>query len=289
LAARNQFIERESKLMSQIVQDFSTPDLVTILEENMFSYFIRYARSPLCTLYEDSDLIRFSSNVRYPYYNAVFRAQLQLEQIDSSIQKHLDYFSAKELPMFWWTGTTTEPTNLGNYLEAKGLELVNNMPVMAIDLLSLPEKLVLPQELTITQVQDTETLKYWVKIGMISFEVPDTEFDAVYELELSLGINSDEYIRLIGCWKDSPVATSAVYFNAGIAGIYFVSTLPEARKKGFATGLVLAALREARTKEYHIATLQASEMGANIYRKLGFQEYSKMGLYLWTGQTNGVI
>jgi GNAT superfamily N-acetyltransferase len=275
--------------VSQILQDFSTPDLVSVLEENMFSYFTRYGESPQCELYKGSDLIRFSSKVRYAYFNAIFRAQLQPEQIDISIQQNLDYFIAKQLPVFWWTGPTTEPTNLGTYLEAKGLQLINNTPVMAIDLLALPEKSALPEELTITQVKDTETLKHWVKVAMIGFEVPDTEFDALYELELSLGINSDEYTRLIGWWEDSPVATSAVYLNAGVAGIYFVGTVPEARRKGFATALVQAALQEARTKGYRIGTLQSSEMGVNIYRQIGFQEYCKMGLYLWAGESNGVI
>jgi hypothetical protein len=37
-------------------------------------------------------------------------------------------------------------------------------------------------------------------------------------------------------------------------------------------------------KKYRLATLQASEMGANVYRQRGFQEYSKMGLYLWSGK-----
>jgi GNAT superfamily N-acetyltransferase len=274
--------------VNQILQDLYTPNLATILEKNMFSYLTKYGQSPLCELYEGSDLIRFSSKVRYPYYNTIFGAQLESEQVDSTIQQHLNYFTAKQLPMFWWTGATTKPTNLGNYLEAKGLQLVNNTPVMAIDLQTLPEKFALPLELTITQVQDSETLKHYVKIAMISFEVPDTEFDAVYDLELSLGIYSDEYIRLIGWYEGLPVATSGVYFNSGVAGIYFVGTVPEARKKGFATGLVRAALQEARNKKYRIATLQASEMGANVYRQIGFQEYSKMGLYLWSGKADGV-
>jgi predicted GNAT family acetyltransferase len=39
--------------------------------------------------------------------------------------------------------------------------------------------------------------------------------------------------------KPIPLAISALYLDAGVAGIYFVATLPEARGKGFATQLVL--------------------------------------------------
>ena len=65
---------------------------------------------------------------------------------------------------------------------------------------------------------------------MVGFEIPDEIFDDLFELELSLGIHSkQEYIRFLGWWKGSPVATSALYLDAGVAGIYYVATLPEAR------------------------------------------------------------
>jgi predicted acetyltransferase len=62
--------------------------------------------------------------------------------------------------------------------------------------------------------------------------------------------------------------------------------MPEARGQGFAKALVLTALHKAYTLGYHVATLQASQMGVNIYRRIGFHEYSKIGAYLWTGQLN---
>ncbi|WP_127082843.1 GNAT family N-acetyltransferase [Dulcicalothrix desertica] len=64
----------------------------------------------------------------------------------------------------------------------------------------------------------------------------------------------------------------------------YVGTVPLSRKKGFATALIKAALQESRAAGYRIATLQASFMGMNIYRQIGFKEYSQIGLYLWTGK-----
>jgi GNAT superfamily N-acetyltransferase len=145
----------------------------------------------------------------------------------------------------------------------------------------------LPENLEITLVNDIESLKHWVRIAMVGFEIPDDIFNDLFELELSLGIDSkQQYIRFLGWWKGLPVATSALYLDAGVAGVYYVATLPEARRQRFATSLVLAALRKARALKYCVGTLQASEMGVNVYTQIGFQEYCKMGLYLWTGKAS---
>ncbi len=45
--------------------------------------------------------------------------------------------------------------------------------------------------------------------------------------------------------------------------------------------MTLKTLHAARAKSYRVGVLYASEMGANIYIKMGFKEYCKIGQYLW--------
>jgi GNAT superfamily N-acetyltransferase len=274
--------------VNQVLQDLSTPNLVTALETNMFALFRDYGRAPHRELYCGSELIRFTTGVPFPFFNGVLGAQIQPDRIDATIAETLNYYTAQQVPMFWWTGPATQPPDLGTYLEAHGLIHKGELPIMAIDLSILPEEQPLPIELAIAQVNDIETLKHWVQITMVGFEVPDEIFDAVFELELSLGIepNQPSSRRFLGLWEGSPVATSELYLSAGVVGIYYVATLPQMRGKGIATAMVLAALREARALGYHVGTLQASQMGVNVYRRIGFQEYCKIGFYLWTGEPN---
>lgn len=269
--------------MNQVLRDLSTPDLITVLENNMFAYLANYGRAPHRQIYWGDDLIRFSTGISYPFLNGVCRAQLHPDQIDASISETLNYFSAQQLPMLWWIGSQTQPQDLAKYLEAHGLNYSAELPVMAIDLSTIPEELPVVKDLAIAQVKDSETLKHWARAAAVGFEIPDTEDDAFSELELSLGIDSQEYIRFIGWWKGLPVATSALYLDPQVAGIYVVATIPEARGNGFATALVLTALQRAYALGYHLATLQASQMGVSVYRRIGFQEYSKMRTYLWAG------
>lgn len=65
----------------------------------------------------------------------------------------------------------------------------------------------------------------------------------------------------------------------GDAGVFFVATLPEARGRGLATGLLAAALVDARDRGCDISTLQATKLGEPVYARLG---YKRMGaLQMW--------
>jgi GNAT superfamily N-acetyltransferase len=56
----------------------------------------------------------------------------------------------------------------------------------------------------------------------------------------------------------------------GVAGIFDVSVVPEARNKGIGKALTLAACQLARSLGCRHALLNASSMGEPVYRKLGF-------------------
>jgi predicted acetyltransferase len=56
--------------------------------------------------------------------------------------------------------------------------------------------------------------------------------------------------------------------SAGLAGIYFVSAVEEARRQGIGGAIALAPLREAREMGYGVGVLGASEMGYPVYRNL---------------------
>lgn len=265
--------------MNQVIQNLSAPNLVSALENNLFAIFTNYAQADNTEFYFGSNMIRFVTGVAFPLFNGVIRSQLQPEEIDLTISETLEYFSAKQLPMLWWTGPATQPPNLSKYLEAQGLSNIGVLPGMAIDLSALPQEKPLSADFVITPVSDQQSLKYWTQVAAIGFEVPDTQWDTFFNLELSLGWESDKYIRFIGYENGLPVATSALYLDGQVAGIYFVATVPEARKKGFATAIVLAALHKARILGYHVGTLQASQMGVSIYQRMGFEEYFQVCMY----------
>jgi len=85
---------------------------------------------------------------------------------------------------------------------------------------------------------------------------------------LGLGLPMRNYLGYVG---GKPVATSCLFLGGGAAGIYSVSTLPEVRGKGIGAAMTVRPLLDARERGYRIGTLQSSDMGFNIYQKLGFR------------------
>jgi predicted GNAT family acetyltransferase len=62
------------------------------------------------------------------------------------------------------------------------------------------------------------------------------------------------------------------YLSAGLNGIYGVATIPQARGRGFATAMTLAALAVDPDR---MAMLQPSNAARSMYRKLGFREIGR--------------
>ena len=78
------------------------------------------------------------------------------------------------------------------------------------------------------------------------------------------------------------VATSLVYMHDGFAGIYGVTTLPEHRGKGLGAHLTAEALRAGWDRGSTTGLLQASEMGAPVYTRIGFRTLGRMTLLVRT-------
>ena len=69
----------------------------------------------------------------------------------------------------------------------------------------------------------------------------------------------------------------------GIAGVYFVATLGEARGKGFADAVTRAVTNAAFDDGAAASTLQPSSMGDPIYRRMGYIEIYNYKVYIDLG------
>jgi ribosomal protein S18 acetylase RimI-like enzyme len=275
--------------MGYVLKDFSVPALVGAIEANQLGYLADLGRSPQVELHDDPEVTWFITGFPFPRLNRVLRAQFELDDIDAKIEAMLVPFKSRKVPMIWHTGPTTRPIDLGQRLIAHGLTHSGDEPGMAIYLLALEDEPPMPPGLTIESVSDAETLRKWSHTLTLAFDWSEGAGDALFGIEAKLSLGQNQPRRLyVGWLKGKPVATSILFLGAGVAGIYGVATVPEARGQGIGKAMTLVPLLEARVMGYRIGALHASPMGLGIYRRLGFQEYCKLGRYVWTGETNQV-
>jgi GNAT superfamily N-acetyltransferase len=78
------------------------------------------------------------------------------------------------------------------------------------------------------------------------------------------------------------VATTMLYMKERIAGVHFVGTVKDYRKKGIGTLITKIAFQFAKAKGSTVGVLQSSPMGKEMYQKIGFQEYSRITHWEYT-------
>lgn len=76
-----------------------------------------------------------------------------------------------------------------------------------------------------------------------------------------------------------PVAASLLFLAGDAAGLYFITTLGDYRRRGIGREMVLATLHYARAAGARFASLQSSPDGLSVYEKAGFKECCLVDIY----------
>jgi GNAT superfamily N-acetyltransferase len=97
-----------------------------------------------------------------------------------------------------------------------------------------------------------------------------------------IGFGDTRWRHYVGDLDGHPVAAATVFLAAGVAGLYFVCTSPDVRRRGIGAAIGRQALVEAREHGSRIGVLGSSPMGQRTYERLGFSEVCTVHVYEWT-------
>ena len=268
--------------MDAILEDFSIASLLPAMEANIQEAWIRLGRRLGAEIHDEAQLLWFFSGRPFHLANVVVRARFPHDNIKETFEEKLKQLTAPRVPLAWLVGPSTYPTDLGNYLQERGW-IREDAPGMAIDLQSLSMQPSLPPHLTVERVHDRETLKTWLRVMTVGSGIPDTVLSLLMDVVAQRDFKAVADVHCyLGKLDDEPVATSLLFLGGGVAGIYNVATLPQARRQGIGSALTVVPLLEARKQGYRIGILQSTPMGLNLYRRLGFREYCLFSAHLWS-------
>lgn len=270
---------------SNLVTQELTKSLVEEIEDNMNGYWSWVFSSPYSKVEDEEEFLRITSETPHPMCNWVCRAFLREKDTGMRIDEIMSVFKSRDLPTSWLVTPSSRPSNLGGQLVSHGFVYHDELDSvgMTIDLRELNEKTPAPEGLLIRRVaNDSDMLRYLIPFRD-GFELPEFVSTAWGRIDASHGFAArlprTNYVAMM---EGAPVSCTSLFKIRDSAGIYCVATVPEMRRKGAATALIVNALREARDDGYRLGLLQAKAMGAGVYRKIGFVDQPfRIGWYIW--------
>jgi GNAT superfamily N-acetyltransferase len=273
-------------MMPDFITDLTSEAATKAHIDNLIGFWSIYGNAPDGELQRTPEITSFISGVPFPLFNGVLNANLNSENFDTVVNSFIDRLKARRVPAFWWQGPTTEPRNLIDALDKYHFSFSGNTPAMAVDLQTAVLDSPLPDRFNIVEVKmsDIKMVGLYLQTLSTGSGIPDSLAELLLRAEQGARpLPNIKLQRYLGFLDGMPVATCALVLHAGVAGIYAVSTLPEARRKGYGSAITAVPLRFAYEQGYRVAVLQASELGFPIYRKIGFQTVFNFALHIWTG------
>jgi GNAT superfamily N-acetyltransferase len=235
------------KTAHPIFSDLSPDQLAAAVEENLITLVQQFG--VLGEYREDCPpgVKRSVTNLRFLILNSITGARLEPEQVGATIDWITADARTRGIPLAWLTGPLTQPADftVRHMCDEAGWRLWadTNARIWGGG--------------KVTNYEDNP----WCRI----FRAADPEVLFAY----------------VGCLSDQPLASSLMLLDAGVAGLYLVGTIPEARRQGIGACMCLESLREACRRGYGVGVLESTEMGLNVYRKLGFKEVCLIHFYGW--------
>lgn len=179
-----------------------------------------------------------------------------------------EFYGRRNLPYSIWVRDHAD-TAIEGELRERGFSDFTTMPGMA--LLGDPGTQCAPPDLEIRAAQDDLGRREFLSVvadAYATYGAPrGYADDAFWSLE---SVCAPHVQGFVGYVNGVPVASAAVYITHCVAGIGWVGTIPEYRKRGYGEAVTWAAIREGFRRGGTFANLQASPMGAPVYERMGF-------------------
>lgn len=249
-----------------------------INEDNLWEFSSILARGGGGEAHEETD-VRWTRTDGL-LFNRVFAAQFDAGKTVERIGELVGEFLSRGLNMTWIVGPSTRPIDLAKSLSACGFAHSIDWHGMDIDLNSMPPGGPEPEGCRVEEVADESALAAWFQVVRDGFGFEQDTGDAMYAHCAGAGFGRESPMHhYLAYHNNVPSSACTAYWGSKAVGIYFVTTIPSARRRGLAEAVSRRALEESRQSGRDTAILQCSRAARGLYRKLGFHPCCTLELY----------
>lgn len=254
---------------------------VVPIEQNLYGFFRAFRDWPVLTFGDDPDAISFTSDVPFPLFNAVIGTRFRPADAAERTAVLLDRFVARGLPFAWWLLPSSRSADLEAALVQRGLTLSGTPTGMFTDLTDVVPDEPLPANLTIDPV-DAGNLDEAADVLVAGFDLPAEIREPARALLGYAGIPFGTTItHLLARLDGRPVGLGTVAVVNGVAGLYDIAVLEDARGHGVGRAVTVALMRLGRRRGGKVSVLHATPMGRPVYARLGYKPMCEIPQYVW--------
>ena len=259
------------------------PSSAELIEANISAFLMEMGTAGGGETRSDAEIGWTVGGSPLSYHNAVVRCDADPERADRLIDEWLAELRRCTLPGSWHASPSMTPTDLPERLVGRGFLDGGEEPAMLADLSAPPPGVGEDHELQIERVRDDAGMDASRDVLASGFGEGPREAEWVSSVFRSIGLGDDAAWRhYVGRLDGTAVSTVSVLVKSGVAGIYFVCTVPDVRRRGFGAAITRHAMLEARAIGCSAVVLGASSMGYRVYTRLGFEEIFRYRLFEWS-------
>ncbi|MXZ10002.1 MAG: GNAT family N-acetyltransferase [Gemmatimonadetes bacterium] len=253
--------ERAIYHMDNILPE-ADPKLISYAtENNLYDLYAKIGKLDKGELFVQED---FSWVIARPHWpNFIFRPQFKPQRISLRLSQIIRKIKDLDAPPVIQVGDQAKPTDLDACLKRNGFQMLVERSRMALDLKAKHLSSKTPNKLDIFEIKNQEDFGIWIDVALKSFNSYLGIFGSL--------LNGEKVRFYSGMHNGQVVATSMIFLSSGVAGIYFVSVIPELRNRGMGKEMMLRCIYDAQELGYNYCILQATDIGEHLYRSLGFK------------------
>lgn len=248
-----------------------------VIERNCWEFFLLMARAGGDDIYDGDDVkwVRAGGRV----FNRIFAARFPECPAPRVAEVEAEFVSTGS-SVLWLIGPSTTPSNLGDSLESAGFARSADWAGMDADLDRLPDWHGEPAGCRICRISSLRELDLWIWVMGEGFGLRDDSRDATRKRIMNVGLEDGSALRhYLAYLGGVPAAVATVFLGAESAGIYFVTTLPWARRRGIGMAITRRLLADLAGSGISRVVLQATREGEQLYQKTGFTRRCALGVY----------
>jgi len=234
---------------------------------------------------ERDDLLLISGGDPTPMTNSAIRVgDRAFPPADEAMNQIRNYFRNRNLDYSIHLRRHLD-SDLEDLCRSEKMIAISESPGMAIQE-PIPVK-DLPAGVTIKKIENPSGAFDFAAVAIASYQslgMPKKTGKIMFETPERILRPSNHLV--VAYLNEEPVSAAMIIFSHSIAGIYWVGTIESARKKGLGEACTAIVTNEAFRRGASLVVLQASPFGEPIYRRLGFQEFTRYPWYMHFSEKN---